>query len=183
MKNYDWCVYTYKHRRAFEYVARKYIKDKSLLEAILRRAKLHDLDKLLMYLFLDWEECIQYHIMHQPHHLDNDMEKSYEDLVETVIDFECAPYTKPDKPLNAFDFVHKLKDMGYIDENTSTNLFEIMKDLGIDYSYDITKDEEAMSFVSSLGDVTEEMILLEVMEFVRTNPEKELSYIRERLYN
>lgn len=183
MKNFEWCVYTYKHRLAFEYVARKLIKDEGLLVNIIERARVHDLDKQLMYLFLDWDECVSYHIMHQPHHLDNDMEKSYEDLVETIIDFECAPYTKPDKPLNAFDFVGKLKELGYIDEAMALRLFSIMRDFEIDYSYDITKDEEAMRFVSSLPDVTEEMILLEIMEFVNTNPVNELSYIREKMYN
>ena len=31
MKNYDWCEYTYKHRRMFEYIAKKLIKNDYLI--------------------------------------------------------------------------------------------------------------------------------------------------------
>lgn len=184
MNNFEWCVYTYKHRIAFKYVAQKLIKDERQLSKIMERQKYHDLDKQLMYLFLDWNTCINYHIMHQPHHLENDMEKSEIDLLETVIDFECAPYTKPDKPLNAFDFVHKLSEMKLIDKDTFDKLICIMRNLGIDHSYDVTKTSECKGLVESFGEITEEMILMEVMEFVNDKkPEQELKFIREKLNN
>ena len=107
MKNYEWCVYTYKHRRAFEYVAKRLIKDDVLLEKILERGKMHDLDKQLLYLFLEWDDCVQYHITHRSHHPESGGNKTYEDYVEMVIDYECSPYTKPDKPLNAYDTLYK----------------------------------------------------------------------------
>lgn len=182
MKNFEWCVYTYKHRIAFEYVARKHIKDEELLEKMLKRRKYHDLDKQLMYQFLDWKTCIDYHVMHEPHHLDNDMDKSFEDLVETVIDFESAPYTKPDKPLNAYDFVHKLVEWELISKERAKDLYEIMHELGIDSSYDITKDANCQEFVNSIGEITEEMILLEIMDYVREiNPKEVLEFIREKI--
>ena len=177
MRNFDWCVYTYNHRKAFHYVAKQLIKDDNLLGKILERGKTHDLDKQLLYLFVPWKDAVAYHITHRSHHLECRGQKSYEDLVEMVIDYECAPYTKPDKPLNCYDFVHKLVENNAIDENTADRLLDIMKELGIDRSYDVTKEAQCINFVASLPKVTEEMILLEVMEYVRRNPEGELDYI------
>lgn len=33
--------------------------------------------------------------------------KTYDDFVQMVIDWECARFTKPDKPLNAYDTLYK----------------------------------------------------------------------------
>lgn len=177
MRNLEWCIYTYKHRIAFNYVAKRLIKDEILLGKILERGKIHDLDKQLLYMFVPWKDAIVYHTTHRSHHLESPGYKSYEDLVEMVIDFECSPYTKPDKPLNSYDFVHKLIESKEVDEDTAKRLFAIMKELGIDSSYDVTKEEQCIKFLDSLPDVTEEMILLEVMEYARTNPTEELEYI------
>ena len=111
MKNLNWCIYTYRHRRAFEYCVNKLIHESDLKEEMLKRAKIHDMDKMVMYLFLEQKEAQKIHMMHQPHHLENSLPRTYEDLVETIIDYECAPYTKPDKPLNAYDFTNLLMQM------------------------------------------------------------------------
>lgn len=177
MRNFEWCVYTYKHRIAFEYVAKRVIKNDLLLEEILKRGKMHDLDKMLLYLFVSWDDAVEYHITHRSHHLESGGEKTYEDLVEMIIDFECAPYTKPDKPLNCYDFVHKLIEWGQIDEKVAGKLFDIMHEFEIDSSYDVTKEKQCIDFLNSLPEVTEEMILLEIMEYVRTNPVEELAYV------
>ena len=115
MKNLNWCIYTYRHRRAFEYCVNKLIHDPDLKEEMLKRAKIHDMDKMVMYLFLEQKEAQKIHMMHQPHHLENSLPRTYEDLVETIIDYECAPYTKPDKPLNAYDFTNLLMQMKVLD--------------------------------------------------------------------
>ena len=52
MKNLQWCIYTYRHRRAFEYCVRKYIHQPGLREEMLRRAAVHDMDKMIMYLLM-----------------------------------------------------------------------------------------------------------------------------------
>ena len=117
MKNLDWCIYTYKHRRMFVYIAKKLIKDEALLGSILERAKTHDVDKLIMYMSLDQRISQEHHVLIRPHHLECKVEKCYEDLLETVIDYECSPYTKPDKPLNAYDFLNKLLDMKLVEKD------------------------------------------------------------------
>lgn len=184
MRNFDCCEYTYRHRKMFVYVVHKLIQDEALKEELLRRAKVHDMDKELMYMFCEKWDTINYHIAHRPHHLESGLGSCYEDFVETVIDYECAPYTKPDKPLNAYDFVHKLLDMELITKEIGDKLFGIMKEFGIDRSYDVTKEDvEGMAFAESLGEVTEEQILLEVIEYAASNPPElpeVISYIKEK---
>lgn len=104
MKNEEYMVYTYKHRKIVMYLANKYIKgdNKKLLEHI----KYHDLDKLFMYMFYDKKDVSTMHRKLSFHH-DNDKPKTYEDYVEMVLDWESARYTKPDKPLNAYDTLYK----------------------------------------------------------------------------
>ena len=56
MKNMQWCIYTYRHRKAFEYCVRKYIHEPALREEMLRRAAVHDMDKMIMYLLMDQKD-------------------------------------------------------------------------------------------------------------------------------
>ena len=177
MKNLKWCIYTYRHRRAFEYCVRKYIHNDPLREEMLRRAAVHDMDKMIMYLFMDQKAAQKLHVTTKPHHLENDLPRTYEDYVEAVMDYECAPYTKPDKPLNAFDFTHLLMDWKALDEETGKKLISVMEDLGIANSDSYADDEEGREYISSLGNVTEEMIYEEILTYINNNPDNELKMI------
>jgi len=117
----------------------------------------------------------------QPHHLENDLPRTYEDLVETVIDYECAPYTKPDKPLNAFDFTNLLMDRKILDEETGNRLISIMEELGIAGSTTYGDDEEGQKYISSLEDVTEEMIYEEILTYINEHPDNALNMILEHV--
>ena len=172
MRNFSWCVYTYRHRKAFLYVAAKYVHDPVMREEIMRRGEDHDLDKMLMYLFMDQYESQIAHVQTQPHHLECAGEHSFYDLLETVIDYECAPYTKPDKPLNAYDFTLQLYEGGYISRECKDQLTEIMRMLGIDSSYTVSeKDPEGRAYMENIGEVSEDMILKEVMRYIHRHPE------------
>ena len=179
MKNLEWCIYTYRHRRAFEYCVRKYIREPGLREEMLRRARIHDMDKMIMYLFMNQREAQEKHVKTKAHHLENDLPRTYEDYVETVIDYECAPYTKPDKPLNAYDFTRLLVDWKALDGKTGDKLIGIMDELGIANSSSYAEDTEGQEFIKGLGDVTEEMIYEEVLRYVNENPDNELDEILE----
>ena len=174
MKNLNWCIYTYRHRRAFEYCVNKLIHDPDLKEEMLKRAKIHDMDKMVMYLFLEQKEAQKIHMMHQPHHLENSLPRTYEDLVETIIDYECAPYTKPDKPLNAYDFTNLLMQMKVLDGKTGANLISIMEDLGIASSASNQGDKEGYAYMEQFAVVTEDMIREEIqtyIDFISHQPE------------
>lgn len=84
MKNFDWCVYTYKHRKMFVYIAKKLIKDKNILTQLLERAKWHDVDKILMYMYLDQRVSQEHHVLVRPHHLECKQEKTYLDLLVMI---------------------------------------------------------------------------------------------------
>ena len=179
MKNMQWCIYTYRHRKAFEYCVRKLIKEPALRDEMLRRARVHDMDKMIMYLFLDQKEAQEIHVKTKPHHLENQLPRTYEDYVETVIDYECAPYTKPDKPLNACDFTKLLLDRKVLDVETGEKLIAIMEKLGIANSDSYTGDAEGQAYISGLPEVTEEMIYEEIRCYVNDNPDNELNEILE----
>lgn len=181
MKNLKWCIYTYRHRRAFEYCVHRYIHEPELREEMLRRAAVHDMDKMIMYLFMDQKSAQEMHVKTQPHHLENDLPRTYEDYVETVIDYECAPYTKPDKPLNAYDFTHLLMDWKALDEETGNKLISIMEKIGIANSTTFFDDEEGQKYINSLEEVTEEMIYEEILTYINKHPDNALNMILEHV--
>lgn len=84
----------------------------------------HDLDKVLLYIFVPYfgiEKINNIHRKFNKHHptfkyKNNIIFKSNLkiDWIEAIIDWECARFTKPDKPLNAYEtltkFYPKYKD-------------------------------------------------------------------------
>lgn len=99
MKNAEHIKYTLDHRKAFREV------EKQLLGHNTFRSLFHDLDKVFLYRFFDHEEVHNWHRAHMRHH--EDKARTYNDYVQMVIDWECARFTKPDKPLNARDTLYK----------------------------------------------------------------------------
>lgn len=91
--------YTWKHKKAFLQ------KEKELLGKNTLDGYLHDLDKLIMHIFFIPEKYINIiHNRFANHHLRNGKIKNIENA---VIDWECARYTKLDKPLNARETYEK----------------------------------------------------------------------------
>lgn len=166
MKNFEYLKYTYLHRRAFVYTVNKLISNPDLRDALLKRAETHDMDKMISYLFHEKEYSSKLHRSTAPHHMENDSEKSYLDFVEAVIDYECAGYTKPDKPLNAYDTIVKYSPAH------SDELLEVCDELGIKFSYQNSSelDENAKTFIYSSDVVTEEDILKEILVYATKYP-------------
>lgn len=77
------------------------------------RHKWHDMDKIAMFILFPWlgPDCINnIHQLIQDHHpyywyKDEQITKPWWkiDWKQAVIDWECARFTKPDKPLDAYD--------------------------------------------------------------------------------
>lgn len=91
--------YTWKHKKAFLQT------EKQLLGKNTIRGYLHDVDKLFLYLFLDARTAHQLHRKYSKHHTIK--ATTTKDYIQMIIDWECARYTKPDKPLNAYDTLYK----------------------------------------------------------------------------
>lgn len=162
LKNFNYNKYTYLHRKAFVYYVNnnKYLTEEERNE-LLRRAKVHDMDKQTLYLFWEKEKSSKYHKKHASHHFPKDCDlskKDYYDFLESVFDYECAALTKPDKPLNAYDTMKKYFP------TLEEYLLPIMKRLHMDSSYCAITDD-ALEYINSLT-CTEEDILSEVKQYL-----------------
>ena len=99
--------YTWKHKKAFLQVEKKALGHNTL------RGYMHDNDKLFFLYFLamllnkDSKWVHNIHRKHNRHHIENSQVKTHNDYIEMIIDWECARYTKPDKPLNAYNTMKK----------------------------------------------------------------------------
>ena len=156
MKNKGYIEYTYKHRKIVIYLAKKYFKDnKELLEKV----ELHDLDKLFMYLFYEKESASDIHRDMNFHH-QNKLPKSELDYMEMVLDWESARYTKPDKPLNAYDTLVK-----YYPE-LEKEILPILNSIGIDKS-GLPMEEDVWEYTQSISDVSLDDIKKELIKYVK----------------
>ena len=92
-------LYSWKHRKAFVKL------EKELLGKNTIRGYLHDVDKIILYHFLPTEFVHTCHQWWSKHH--ERRAKTHDDFVQMAIDWECARFTKPDKPLDAYDTLYK----------------------------------------------------------------------------
>lgn len=153
MKNEEYIKYTYKHRKIVIYLAEKYIKEKMVLNQI----KKHDIDKLFMYTFYDKKNISKIHRTLSNHH-DNEKEKIYTDYVEMVLDWESARYTKPDKPLNAYDTLYKYYP------HMESKILPILRKFGIDKS-GLKMEEDVLNYAKNIDD-SKESIKKELKEYI-----------------
>ncbi|MBD5400205.1 hypothetical protein HDR61_00435 [bacterium] len=99
--------YTWLHKLAFLKVERELLGHNTM------RGYMHDLDKLLFlypWAFITGRDKKWAHNKHranQRHHVENKQQKTRRDYIEMIIDWECARFTKPDKPLNAYETMRK----------------------------------------------------------------------------
>lgn len=100
--NFGAIKYTLEHRKAFRKV------EKELLGHNTWRSLVHDIDKVILYNFWEHKKVKEFHRKTARHHVENDIRKNKGDYIEMVIDWECARFSKPDKPLNAYDTLYNL---------------------------------------------------------------------------
>ena len=159
MKNADYCKYTYAHRKMVEFLIKKYVKDEATLKVMLDRARDHDLDKMTSYLFYNHEAAHDTHVANTSHH-DNKIKKNRYDYIEMVMDWESARYTKPDKPLNAYDTLYKYYP--HLEEY----ILPILAEYGIDKS-NLPAEEDAAEYAKKvLSDITEADIMEEILSYI-----------------
>jgi hypothetical protein len=156
MRNRDYIEYTYKHRIVVRLLAEKYFPDnKELLEQV----ELHDLDKLFMYLFYDKKVASKLHREQNAHHA-NEVEKTDLDYKEMVLDWESARYTKPDKPLNAYDTLY-----AYYPEMEDV-ILPILQEMGIAEA-NTAMEEDIVKATLEIGKVTSDDIEKELTKGVK----------------
>ena len=93
--------YTYLHRQAIFTLAEKLGIDATPYLT-------HDTEKYLMYLWLEEDVTRECHrILNRHHDYDKGVAIDRETLVEMMLDWESARFSKPDKPRNAYDTLYK----------------------------------------------------------------------------
>ena len=156
MKNREYIEYTYKHRKIVIYLANKYVKENK--EETMNQIEFHDLDKLYMYLFYNKKDVSNVHRQLSSHR-DNSIEKTDADYVEMVLDWESARYTKPDKPLNAYDTLYK-----YYPE-MKEKILPILKKFKIDKS-GLPMEEDVLEYAKSLSNTSIDDIKEELKHYI-----------------
>lgn len=118
MNKIDSIKYTLKHKKAFLKTEKEVLGKNSI------RGYLHDIDKVFLYIIMGKKRAHKIHRHYAKHHMDN--AKTKEDKIQMLIDWECARYTKPDKPLSAYEFLLT----AYPDHKDE--LIPIIKEIGLD---------------------------------------------------
>ncbi|MGN1384619.1 MAG: hypothetical protein ACI4XD_04965 [Clostridia bacterium] len=157
MKNQEYIEYTYLHRKVVMYLANKYIKKDK--EKILKQIQYHDMDKLFMYLFYDKKDVSAMHRKLSSHH-ENETEKNYIDYIEMILDWESARYTKPDKPLNAYDTLYKYYP------NMEHEILPILKEFEIDKP-NLPMEKDVLEYANSLKNISMEDIEKELIDYIK----------------
>ena len=109
-----------------------------------------------MYLFYGKKDVSRIHRDLTVHH-ENDLEKSELDYIEMVLDWESARYTKPDKPLNAYDTL-----INYYPGMTDV-ILPILEKMGIAES-NLEMDIDILDEAKKLDNVSEEDIVDELIK-------------------
>ena len=156
MRNQEHIEYTYKHRKIVMYLANKYVKD----EAVLKQIQDHDMDKLFMYLFYNKKDVSALHRQLSSHH-ENKIEKNKADYIEMVLDWESARYTKPDKPLNAYDTLYK-----YYPE-MEKEILPILKEFNIDKP-NLPMEQDVVEYAEKIKNIKTEEIKQELINYIET---------------
>ena len=94
-------LYTLNHKQAFMAVEMELGVDVDELSI------LHDTDKLVTYGKMEKADASKLHKKYARHHFKNCLTDA--DYAQCVIDYECARFTKSDKPLNAYEHIMKFK--------------------------------------------------------------------------
>lgn len=115
--------YTIKHKLAIMALSYEY------LGYISKRIMLHDIEKLILYTMMETKEASSRHRNYSIHHRENFSHwfdaAEISNRTESVLDYECARYTKPDKPLNAYATIDKYFPEDFSDSEAILKRFSI----------------------------------------------------------
>lgn len=96
--------YTLEHKLAIMALAYEF------MGYVSKRIILHDTEKLVLYTMMDPKIVHCLHRSHSIHHSENFMQGNHDatdNQMEAILDYECARYTKSNKPLNAYATIMK----------------------------------------------------------------------------
>lgn len=151
LENLCYIDYTLKHKLAIKLLYHEletdildalYSKESILLKKeyfireMIKQLDRHDVDKLVMYMFLTKKTASEIHRKTKSHHLVSSS-KSLFTHIEMILDWECAYLTKDDKPLNAYDTLLKLKSIDSISNYDFKEISNYLNKAKLGYSYNV----------------------------------------------
>lgn len=152
-QNYPYLVYTHLHHKTiFDLGKRMGIKADEMFAD-------HDVDKLILYMYLPIKEAHGLHVSLAPHH-----DKTSTDpvvLLESILDWESARFTKPDKPLNAYETLLKYYP------RLEPRMLPIFKQYGLDRPTDYSEVISQERYDQMASKVTPEDILNDILQVLR----------------
>ena len=164
--NFEKLYYTFMHRRAIRFILDTYFPDHPMYDDLDYRAEIHDLDKcLFLALGGDKKLASQYHRDNSPHHMETNSNPSNLDMMEAIIDYESAGFTKSDKPLNAYDTVIAWN------KPHGDALIDIMSQYDMDKSYEINPSNTDWINWNGGWEPSEEEMLSDIDWFCQCEPE------------
>ena len=131
---------------------------RKVAETLLEEMKYHDMDKVLNYMVSSIFTAHRLHIINSNHHLESSIQKHDTNLIETVLDWEIARYTKSDKPLNAYQTLNK-----YYSEYKDV-ILPVLKDLNLDND-NTQMDREIVEKINNIN-LSNEDILNYVISYI-----------------
>jgi hypothetical protein len=185
MKNKEYLEYTYLHRQAYLYVVEKmFATTDDLHDAMIEAARYHDLDKAVLYTIISKKNASLYHKLTANHHIMGKpygpKEIPYQYKVEAIVDYECAGYTKADKPLNAYDTI---RNSELFTQEWKDELLEICDYYGIARSYrNLSDDREFLEYRLKLPVPSEKNIIMELYDYLSHVPNNVMNVLRTK-YN
>ena len=149
----DSIIYTYLHRQAIFSLGDKLgIPARSVY-------RYHDMNKVIMYI-AGAVNASEAHRLISEHH--NRKTKDPKVLTEMMLDWESARFTKPDKPLNAYDTLYKFySDM-------KDRMLPILEKYNIDKPTDYSEAITAEQFNKMKNSVKIDDILKEVESYIKS---------------
>ena len=159
-QNLNKIIYTMRHRQALKKIIEKYCIgiDK---DELLKRAEYHDMDKVVLLTMMNSKLASNIHRNYIRHHIESKSKNLNRfDYLEMIMDWECARYTKEDKPRNAYD---TMKDF-YME--LEKDILPILKELKLDHSNNgLILDNEIYNEIKKYN-ITKEQIEDEIKKYI-----------------
>ena len=115
--------YTWEHKKAFLKIE-KILTGKNTL-----RGYLHDMDKIILKIFLPKEIVHKIHTKHSRHHR---LAHTRKDYIQMVIDWECSRLSKKDAQMNARETMeYECKKYPNMSSEIRRNILPILHRLGL----------------------------------------------------
>lgn len=168
MKNWKHIKRVLIHRYALVYTIDKVVVEGTIKDLLLKRAKYHDLDRVLLYSLLPRDIADTYHLAYSNHHLEecNLCDKSALDIYESVLNYESKGYTEPGKSDSAWSVIKNLESPYKSKAET------VCESLGIDrYYQNSPSDPVWCEYSKSIPKMTETLVLKELYNWVLNNRE------------